>query len=1191
MPWREWLFGSILFADISGFTGIAEALSMLGSEGAETLSNILNRYFTQMIGIVHGVGGDVMKFGGDALLCFFPGDLNPQRALTTAAVMMNAMHRFERIRTEVKTFSLQMKVGVAHGKVLLSGVGDAKERYDFVIAGEAVELASEAERRAAPGQIILARRRPMRIPGLRFEPLNNGFFRVHPGTVKAPLRANKRKLSARIEVRPYLIPEVHRMITSGYASHVGTLQKAVPVFVQFSGFAYTEEAFDLQRFQDFFIAAAQTARELDGRLNGITVGDKGSTLYVLFGAPNQMEEKEKAACQWAIQFRSTVENAFCGIRLKIGITSGRVFAGIVGGSGRHDYAIIGDAVNLASRLMDLSAENQISISREIQEAVSNDFKVTHKGTILVKGKTRPVERYELQQRIIPVSPRTPEPRMVGRTNEIAVIEESLKRTQEGNAGMLVLEGEAGAGKTFIASHVLEMARKRKWLVVEGKSEFTRRSHAYTPWQQVFRSLFFPGTAPNLPQLRKILKEKDPALLGFLPWHAAFYQMDPKKEPAGYDPQTRKTLLHHQLCTLLEGKIRSHPTLIFLDDLHWFDSLSLELLSSVLNHLSEANLLILTATRTEWQKNPFVQRSDCRFLTINSMTPVEVGKFIETELGAAHQDLIDFVYEQTRGNPFFARQILNDLQKRDLVYQLLGTWRLRRMKKKEGANFSGENLIVAQLDRLTMAERLHFRTAACMGPTFSISILKKVLGSKFDPAVLQSLHQKGFFRRTDADWATFSHALFQEIGYYSIPIRIRRNTHRVIARAFESLFSASLKKFYPNLANHFRLAGMRQKAVAYNMSAAKELYRALSFPESRFYFQHCYELIKGFRDPRKYEVGLSLADNLIHVGDVQASLQLALELKSRAKKSKTYLKTCFAEFDARRRMGDYSYLADGLKLLQGRRSDDALYRLRYLLGATYFWKGTSDQAETYLKAVIQSGKRYRYAEKAISAHVFLSSICAEKQEFKEAFGLIEKGLALARKTGRFYQEMLVKNEWAGVLLDGGRHQDARRILLELLPLAEGFGDFVLIAGILINLGRVEMEMGNRQRSFEVLQEALKLYSSMGILQGKANALLLLGIASFYTSDYRKAYDHYLEATRLLEQTGSTLETPHAYYNLSEVCLKLNKRSEAYQWLEKGLRSFEESRNPQLARMYSELEKEIAQNRGAGKTLGANPKARP
>jgi class 3 adenylate cyclase len=120
-PWHEWRSGAVLFADISGFTPMSEALASLGAEGAEILTDKLNRYFARMIRSIHDHEGEVMKFGGDALLCLFP---DAKQAQAAAREMQQQMAKFHHIKTPAGKFALQMKIGIASGPVLLGALGD-----------------------------------------------------------------------------------------------------------------------------------------------------------------------------------------------------------------------------------------------------------------------------------------------------------------------------------------------------------------------------------------------------------------------------------------------------------------------------------------------------------------------------------------------------------------------------------------------------------------------------------------------------------------------------------------------------------------------------------------------------------------------------------------------------------------------------------------------------------------------------------------------------------------------------------------------------------------------------------------------------------------------------------------------------------------------------------------------------------
>src|SRR4051812_32958410 len=149
----------VLFADVSGFTPMSEALARTGRRGAEDLTLILNRYFTGMIALLHDYGGIVCKFGGDALTVIFPYHLRARdsvtrRAVTCAYAMQAAMPDYAAIPTSAGIFGLAMKIGISRGSLLSMTAGDT-ERLEYILAGGPLDRCADAEHHADKGEIVI----------------------------------------------------------------------------------------------------------------------------------------------------------------------------------------------------------------------------------------------------------------------------------------------------------------------------------------------------------------------------------------------------------------------------------------------------------------------------------------------------------------------------------------------------------------------------------------------------------------------------------------------------------------------------------------------------------------------------------------------------------------------------------------------------------------------------------------------------------------------------------------------------------------------------------------------------------------------------------------------------------------------------------------------------------------------------
>jgi class 3 adenylate cyclase len=149
-----------LFADISGFSAMSEALGQSGKIGTEELTQVLNSYFEPMIALIESYGGIIGKFGGDAMTVLFPYTSENQtdvvqRAVMCALLMQREMTRYTAIQTSAGVFALTMKIGMGIGTVHVANVGDSDHRVEFVIAGRAIDECSDAEHLAERGQVVV----------------------------------------------------------------------------------------------------------------------------------------------------------------------------------------------------------------------------------------------------------------------------------------------------------------------------------------------------------------------------------------------------------------------------------------------------------------------------------------------------------------------------------------------------------------------------------------------------------------------------------------------------------------------------------------------------------------------------------------------------------------------------------------------------------------------------------------------------------------------------------------------------------------------------------------------------------------------------------------------------------------------------------------------------------------------------
>ena len=361
--------GAALFADISGFTPLTEALAQeLGPQrGAEELTASLNRVFHAVIDRLEAYGGDVIYFSGDAITCWLDGD-DGARATAAGLQMQEAIRETGRIRTPAGTgVQLQLKVAVAVGRARRFLVGDPGIQRIDVLAGRLIDELAAAEHLAEKGDVVLEQSAlealggRVELSGLRVDEESGRRAGVVARLVAPPAPCPAPRLAEPLPedvVREWVLPAVYERLRTGRGEFLAELRSAIPVFVRFGGIDYDEDDDAIAKLDEFVSGAQRIFDRYGGNLLQLTLGDKGAYLYAVFGSPLAHEDDAARAAAAALEVRA-LEGATAASGIQIGITQGRLRSGTYGHDRRRTFVCLGDAVNLAARLMARAPEGGI----------------------------------------------------------------------------------------------------------------------------------------------------------------------------------------------------------------------------------------------------------------------------------------------------------------------------------------------------------------------------------------------------------------------------------------------------------------------------------------------------------------------------------------------------------------------------------------------------------------------------------------------------------------------------------------------------------------------------------------------------------------------------------------------------------------------------------------------------------------
>ena len=423
--------GTALFADVSGFTALTESLTNeLGLQrGAEETIRHLNRVFTALIDEVHRYSGAVISFSGDAITCWFDDlDLNGnaradsslERAAASAFAMQKGMTQFTAISTpNGRTIGLSIKVALAVGPTRRMTVGDGNAHQIDVLAGATLSTLAGAEHESERGEVVLAMANLAAIE----EKFNVSDWReekqfaVLAGLKKyiapSPWADLGNDAIPKFRLRPWMHPTVFEKVRAGQSEMLSELREASALFMKFGGLDYDNDSEAGAKLNAFIQWVEGVIAPHNGSIIQFTVGDKGSYIYIVFGAPIAHRDDPAQAVFTALELASPPESLSYMTDLFIGLASGQMRVGAYGGAGHRTYGAIGDRTNLAARLMVAASKSSAEIpegqramilcNNSVYEATQAQVEFESMPPIKVKGKTESISIYRPLRKLVQVN--------------------------------------------------------------------------------------------------------------------------------------------------------------------------------------------------------------------------------------------------------------------------------------------------------------------------------------------------------------------------------------------------------------------------------------------------------------------------------------------------------------------------------------------------------------------------------------------------------------------------------------------------------------------------------------------------------------------------------------------------------------------------------------------------------------------
>ena len=892
--------GTLLFADLSGFTQLSEQLARLGREGSEEITRIVNQLFAAMVSEIERYGGDLIKFNGDAITVVFDAEVlgaaHAQYALGAAAMLQRSMQDIGNVETRLGTFTIYLRIGIHSGEFFTAFVGDQQHR-EFIVVGNNVHVVAQAQQQAQPGDIVLSQQTLAHLPpqSVFLQQLDTSFLRlishqpIEPPRL-APLQFAKdtndvqeleRLLSIYGALKPYLPANLtERQLIDANELATGGLRLAATLFAHITSLSTIinhyagEPELIVPILNNYYVTMQQIVMHYGGVVNKFDLAPDGDRLMAVFGAPVAHENDAELALRAGLAMQEAINQINAELQLqdsglplidqRIAINQGHVFAGLVGGVQRREYTVMGDSVNVAARLMNYTPPGDLLVGPLVRQHCSTGFEFEVVAPLDLKGKQEAIQPARVT-RVYSVRRDIARAPLVGREAERQYVCEQAITAIQGAGGVYLVTGETGIGKTRLVEESLQWLTIHSFdttydipvfLPITVECQFYEQQTPYASVSTLLRQLLRITPVTTHITLTQRLEQLVPQFTQLIPLLGDILSIEFEPTPVtrSLTPQQRHDRLIDLVEALLKASAAETPLLLIWDDIHWIDDSSQAMLKRLIPTVMDEPIFLVIVSRD--LAEPTTWPDVIEHLQLQELNLEDRITLIEAMLkGDVPEPLlerwskVEDTFFNPQGNPFFIEEMVRTLVDHHILIRINGHWELRG--NLEALPSTIEGMITARLDQLEARYRETVQVAAVVGRRFQISILEQLLQQWDLPEHLQHITAADIVQpdqMTTELAYLFKHTMIRDVAYESILYARRRELHRRVAQEMEVLYKNQLEELYGILTHHYVHAEVWVKAFDYALLAGQKAQKSYANQEAIAAYETAVNLFSHLPNP-------------------------------------------------------------------------------------------------------------------------------------------------------------------------------------------------------------------------------------------------------------------------------------------------------------------------------------------------------
>jgi class 3 adenylate cyclase/tetratricopeptide (TPR) repeat protein len=932
------------------------------------------------------------------------------------------------------------------------------------------------------------------------------------------------------KIQRYLPGDLTEKILAQRGKIEGERRQVTVMFCDLKGFTPLSEKLGEEKvysiIDELFEMMVHEVHEYGGTVNKGT----GDGIMALFGAPIAVEDAPQRAIRSALAIQREMtrfsrklkdQSEAPPLKMRVGIHTGHVVVGTLGNDLRVEFTALGDTVNLAARMEGLAEPGTVYVTEDTFGLTEGIFRFEALGARQVKGKEQPVKAYRV------IAPSTSRTRFdvsaergltpfVGREKELELLLDGLERAKAGRGQAFSIIGEAGVGKSRFLYEFRKAIGREDVPFLEGKCLSYSQNVAYHPVTDLLKSNFDiregdedyhirDGVKKGLNQLGVDEASTLPYLLELLS------VKDSGIDKIPMSPEGKKDRMMEAIRRIALKGSEINPLVLAIEDLHWVDRSSEEVLKYLLEGIAGARVLLILTYRPEFV-HTWGSRSYHSQITLNRLSNRESLAMVTHILGTDEVEtaLEELILEKTEGVPFFIEEFIKSLKDLKIIEKKDGAYHLTRDIHDVTIPGTIQDMIMARVDSLPDAARRVLQTGSGIEREFSHELIKRVTGLPEQQLLShlsllkdsELLYERGIYPQSTY---IFRHALTREVVYSSILAERKKKLHLGIGAAIVEIYKDNLDEHYEVLAGHYILGENWEKGAEYCRLAGRKAGRAGAFNDAIA----CSEKRMACLDklPQTEEVQRRTVDARTTIGLYQTQINHHVE----AKEAVEPIVDLALELGYKRRVSQI-----------------------YTIMGCYWYQVEEDfpKAFRYLEDALKMAEELNDILSLANANFWLGLALSYSCKYERALYHMEKTLEMNMAGNRLWGvSVLTSMLSVWVYNPQGRIDLGYRTSDEALRLAEESGDIYSGAFAHICHGYSCYCRGFLERAEEHLLKGIDFSEGMNIPSAFSMGYFWLGDTYFNMGKYERSQDCYEKAISRLEQMGLFL----SFLNMSKIAL--------------------------------------------------------